>query len=376
VLRSLIARRGARAEAKGAAPGEHEDPLLSFKTEKGPSAGPASDPLATGFRAAAWVMRPALKRHVLLWGALLIGIAAAGLYRSSRPGASPVEASALATGTAAISSRPEGLQVAIDGVARGATPLELTLAPGAHQLTIGTGSTPRVLPLVIEPGVRAVQYIELAIEPDVTTGRLEVTSDPPGASVRIDGTAAGSTPLSIGALAAGDHEVAIASAGSVVTRKVTVRPGATATVFAAVTPASAAAGWVVLEAPIDLEIHEDGRLIGTTAADRLMLPAGRHELTLVSAPLEFRKNVTVQIAPGRTTTTPVTVPEGSLSINALPWAEVWIDGKAVGTTPLANLPVPIGSREVVWRHPDLGERRRVVAVTAVSPVRIGEDFSR
>jgi hypothetical protein len=376
VLRSLISRRGARAEAEGATPDEHEDPLLSFKTEKDPSAGPASRPAATGNRAVAWAGRPALKRHVLLWGALLLGIAAAGLYRSSRPGASPVEASALATGTAAISSRPEGLQVAIDGVVHGATPLELTLRAGEHQLTIGTGSTTRVLPLLIEPGVRAVQYIELAIEPDLTTGRLEVTSDPPGASVRIDGTAAGSTPLSIGALAAGDHEVAIASAGSVVTRKVTVRPGATATVFAAVTPASASAGWVVLEAPIDLEIHEGGRLIGTTAADRLMLPAGRHELTLVSAPLEFRKNVTVQIAPGQTTTTPVTVPEGSLSINALPWAEVWIDGEAVGTTPLANLSVPIGSREVVWRHPDLGERRRVVAVTAVSPVRIGEDFSR
>jgi serine/threonine-protein kinase len=65
-----------------------------------------------------------------------------------------------------------------------------------------------------------------------------------------------------------------------------------------------------------------------------------------------------------------------LSVNALPWAEVEIDGQPVGTTPLANLSLPIGSHEIVWKHPERGERRRTVAITASSPARIGVDFSQ
>jgi serine/threonine-protein kinase len=63
-------------------------------------------------------------------------------------------------------------------------------------------------------------------------------------------------------------------------------------------------------------------------------------------------------------------------VNALPWAEVSLDGRPLGITPLGNISVPIGSHEVVWRHPQLGERRRTVAVTASSAVRVGMDFSK
>ena len=46
----------------------------------------------------------------------------------------------------------------------------------------------------------------------------------------------------------------------------------------------------------------------------------------------------------------------------------------MGVTPLGNIKVPIGSHEIVWRHPTLGERKRVVQVTAKTPVRVGMDF--
>jgi serine/threonine-protein kinase len=72
----------------------------------------------------------------------------------------------------------------------------------------------------------------------------------------------------------------------------------------------------------------------------------------------------------------VTIPNGSLSISALPWAEVLVDRRPVGTTPLGNLSVPVGTHEIVWRHPQLGERTRTVTVPARTPVRVGVDFSR
>ena len=48
----------------------------------------------------------------------------------------------------------------------------------------------------------------------------------------------------------------------------------------------------------------------------------------------------------------------------------------LGTTPIANVSVPIGTHEIVWRHPELGERRQSVTVTAKAPVRIAMDLRK
>jgi hypothetical protein len=96
----------------------------------------------------------------------------------------------------------------------------------------------------------------------------------------------------------------------------------------------------------------------------------------VNQEFQFRTTVSVQIARGKTAATTITLPTGLLSINALPWAEVSLDGQAVGTTPLANLSVQIGRHEIVWRHPTLGERRQTVSITAQTLVRIGTDFGK
>jgi hypothetical protein len=96
----------------------------------------------------------------------------------------------------------------------------------------------------------------------------------------------------------------------------------------------------------------------------------------MSAPLEFRKTVSVQIAAGKTASAIVSVPNGSLSVNAVPWAYVEIDGRSVGITPLAKLSLPIGSHEIVLKNPFRGERRQTVTVTARSPARVAVDFSQ
>jgi len=83
----------------------------------------------------------------------------------------------------------------------------------------------------------------------------------------------------------------------------------------------------------------------------------------------------VVVEAGKTATSTVTIPNGSLSLNALPWASVTIDGQALpGTTPFANLQVPLGPHEIVWTHPQLGERRQTVVVNAKAPVRLVVDL--
>jgi hypothetical protein len=135
-------------------------------------------------------------------------------------------------------------------------------------------------------------------------------------------------------------------------------------------------GWLTVEAPFEMQIFEGNTLLGTTKSERVSLLAGPHELRLVNSPLNFETTINVEIPPGVGITTRLATPNGTLSLNALPWANVSLDGKSLGTTPVMNLSVPVGSHEITWRHPQLGERRQLVVVTARGPVTVVTDLRR
>ena len=59
---------------------------------------------------------------------------------------------------------------------------------------------------------------------------------------------------------------------------------------------------------------------------------------------------------------------------AAPWAEVSINGNPAGQTPLANMAIPIGTHEIVFRHPQFGEQRHTVVVKADEPTRVSANF--
>ena len=119
---------------------------------------------------------------------------------------------------------------------------------------------------------------------------------------------------------------------------------------------------------------ENGRVVGSSDFDRIMLPVGRHDLEFVNAPLGYRERRTVQVTAGQTTTLRPEWPRGSMAINALPWAEVFVDGNRVGETPIGSVTVAVGAHEVIFRHPELGERRVSVTVTVGEPLKVGVDL--
>ena len=51
-------------------------------------------------------------------------------------------------------------------------------------------------------------------------------------------------------------------------------------------------------------------------------------------------------------------------------------GERAGDTPIGNLQTAIGRHEVVFRHPDLGESRHTVTVTASAPARVSVDMRK
>jgi hypothetical protein len=356
-----------------------DDPLMSFAAETDVTAErPAIDdpaPSATD-PTLARSKRPALIGMATIVVIALIGAVILAFQASQKPASAPAVAIVPARSTVTFTSEPVGATVTIDSVVQGVTPLKVPVAAGQHTLDVSLGAARRVQALSVDAGAVVAQHFDFGAAATAQTGRLDITSDPAGARVSVDGTPRGITPLSLSSIAVGEHRVTLATEQSSIQRQVTVAAAATATVMATLTNPSAAGGWATIKSPIELQVFEAGQLIATSSTPRFMLPAGRHDLEVTNAELEFRMPLRVEIEPGKTATAAVTIPNGSLSVNALPWAEVIVDGKPAGPTPIGNLPIPIGSHEIVWRHPQLGERKRVVSVAARTPVRVGMDFSK
>ncbi len=273
-------------------------------------------------------------------------------------------------------NHPPGMPVTIDGQANGTTPLTLALAPGTHEVIVGTGAGQRTLHPTVAPGLSLVQRIEMTPAAQAT-GALRVETEAAGLPVLVDGVARGVSPLTIDALAPGDHDVVIGTEATAVHRPVSVRANETVSFFVPIArPPAVSAGWLATASPVVAQITENGRVIGSTDLDRVMLAAGEHNLVLVNEALGFRAERRVTIVGGKVARLSIDPPLGTLNINAQPWAEVWIDGQSLGQTPIGNLSTPIGSHEIIFRHPQLGERRETVVVTLQQPARIGVDMRR
>ena len=299
---------------------------------------------------------------------------------TATPAASALLTPVSAAGTAVFTSVPDGASITIDGTTRGVTPLRVALPAGTYSVQITSGQVSRTLPITVETGSVVSQYIELAPARAETVGRLEIGSEPPGALVALDGISKGMTPLVITDVTPGQHRVTVSAGDNSVNRTVNVTSGATSTLVVSIASAPVAAGasggWLTVQAPMDMDIVEDGRILGNTRMDRVMLPVGSHRIELANPALEFTTVRTVQISAGRTANVAVATPSGRLSVNAVPWADVSLDGVSLGTTPLGELAVPIGAHELVFRHPQLGERRQTVTVKAKTPARIGIDLRK
>jgi hypothetical protein len=206
--------------------------------------------------------------------------------------------------------------------------------------------------------------------PVAKTGTLVLETQPAGAKVLLDGAAAGETPLTLSDVTPGRHVLTFVTSSASVRRAVRVEAGKTLTLDVPVF-----SGWVAIFAPIVLHVSEGGRALGSTEQGKLMLPPGRHELTLSNRELGYTAVQTVEIEPGQEFTLNVD-PRGAVNLNAVPWAEVFIDGQRAGETPIANLQVPLGTREFVFKHPQYGERRITTTVTGTAPVALSVDFTK
>jgi hypothetical protein len=299
------------------------------------------------------------------------GTMAARRYLAASPATVP------ATGTLAIQTNPAGASVVIDGQANGVTPLSVSLSAGPHTLELTANGVHRTIPITMAARAELSQFIEMP-QAAAVVGQLDVRTDPAGAKVSVDGQRRGVSPLTVTGLTAGSHTVVLENELGSVNQDVTIEPGGTASLVVPMRSPQGApvSGWISISAPAELQVFENQRLLGSTRTDRIMVATGRHDLEFVNDALGYRSAKTIQVGPGQVASVKPDWPQGTIAINAAPWANVWLDGQELGETPVGNTQVPIGTHEVVFRHPQLGEQRYTTTVTATTPARLSVDMRK
>ena len=188
-------------------------------------------------------------------------------------------------------------------------------------------------------------------------GDLIVETTPPGARVLLDGKPRGVSPVTLTDLKPGKHKLVLESTAGTIRRDIIIRAGERAIAQETILP-----GFLTVHSRIPLEVSVGNRRIGSSDDGQLLLPPGRHRVTLRNDQFNYRDSATVDIEAGLVRAHNVTLPLGRVNIDAPAGAEVWIEGQRVGDGPLQDVPVPIGTREVVVKHPSFGERREFVEV--------------
>jgi hypothetical protein len=135
-------------------------------------------------------------------------------------------------------------------------------------------------------------------------------------------------------------------------------------------------GSIQISSPIDVQIFENDRLLGSAPGTRLELAPGRHNLEIVNLALGYKLRQTVDVDAGQTISLYVAPADGWVNLDAAPWAEASVDGKPLGRTPIANLPLSLGEHDFSFRHPQLGEDHQKIIVKSDAVTRVTANLRR
>jgi hypothetical protein len=196
-------------------------------------------------------------------------------------------------GSLSIVSDPPGSDVYLDGFYQGLTPVTINyLAPGSHDIQLDhAGYYDWKSTTVVVPGKTTTVSGTLIPVPSTDVGSIYISSTPGGASVTVDGYAAGETSsgdsLKLGNVPAGNHEITLVLTGYQ-TQKITTAVAAHAIsqlsiTLLPVTPAPGDGVLLVSSAPVEANVFLDNVFAGVTPLSLVTVPDGEHLVSIRAA---------------------------------------------------------------------------------------------
>ncbi|MBI4696496.1 MAG: PEGA domain-containing protein [Gammaproteobacteria bacterium] len=175
-----------------------------------------------------------------------------------------------------LTTKPAGAIVTIDRTVAGRTPLRHELIQGERELTVELkGYKPWRRHVKVVAG-QPVAFKDVVLEK--ADGTLDVTSDPPGAALTIDGRYAGVAPQRLALAPDADHDLTAFKEGYGAEKR-TLRVASGEVRALAVTLAPELAPVRLDTTPADAELLVDGQPAGS-ATQVLSLPTTEHELVV------------------------------------------------------------------------------------------------
>jgi hypothetical protein len=142
-------------------------------------------------------------------------------------------------------------------------------------------------------------------------------------------------------------------------------------------PAKAVTGGFLLQTdPPGVEVFSNGQRVGVTPYAMNGLPPGPQTYRLKTPASEGSVTVTVEAGLTKTNSVSLSPRTGTLSLSSdPPGAEVWVDGQPKGPTPLNNLTVEAGQKQLMFKYPGLAATQASCTVSADTPGEYSATFA-
>jgi TolB-like protein len=192
-------------------------------------------------------------------------------------------------------------------------------------------------------------------------GDIHITTDPPGASVSINGTAIdGVTPLTKKNLPIGEHEIFVQKGNLIASKRITLMPNDLLNIELTLEAGSTLVK--IFSDPAGAEISLDGRTIGKTPCKIGNFPTGKHDVTAKKNGY-FLQKIDITPSIGKQEEVNITlVPCGYVTVKVAPEnARIEIAGKNVENGMLVTLPV--GSHKISVSAPRFSSVEKEVTIS-------------
>jgi hypothetical protein len=259
-----------------------------------------------------------------------------------------------------VETTPPGAMVSIDGKQVGLSPLELDLLTGSHPVSVTLdGYSTQERQVTIDNDKTTAAEFALAEAPP---GILVVVSEPPGATLTINGLAAGVTPKE-GQVKPGTYKVGASMPGWLAQEKEVRVHSELPTELLFQLEQVPPGKLVVQTEPAGASVSLDQEPMGVTPLDKEVAAGTRQMVVQLDGYENLEQPVDIQAGqPAVLNLTLKKIPIGSLEVRSFPpGAEVSIGGQVAGKTPL-TIPLAAGSHDVGLSMPGFTSARKTVLV--------------